>query len=99
MMDTLMTAHKRSSLHRDEILASAQCGCFFCMRVYPPEAIGDWTDFPSDTPDDEVNTLGQTALCPACGIDSVIGDGSGFPAADTAFLRKMRERWFWPVEE
>jgi hypothetical protein len=35
----------------------------------------------------------QTALCPTCGIDSVIGDESGFPITDH-FLEAMEARWF-----
>lgn len=31
---------------------------------------------------------GETALCPRCGIDSVIGDGAGF-AVDRALLVEM----------
>jgi hypothetical protein len=36
---------------------------------------------------------GQTALCPSCGIDSVIGDASGFPITEE-FLAAMESRWF-----
>jgi hypothetical protein len=35
----------------------------------------------------------QTALCPNCGIDSVIGDNSGVKITER-FLRKMRNAWF-----
>ena len=33
------------------------------------------------------------ALCPSCGIDSVIGDASGFPITEE-FLVAMEARWF-----
>jgi len=33
-------------------------------------------------------------MCPECGIDSVIGDASGFPIADEAFLKRMHSIWF-----
>lgn len=36
---------------------------------------------------------GETALCPKCGIDSVIGDGSGF-AVDQSMLVEMNALWF-----
>jgi hypothetical protein len=77
-------AHQHSSQHRDEILASAQCGCFHCCAAFPPEQIVEWTD------DD------GTAVCPRCGIDSVIGDRSGFPVS-RAFLSSMRAHWFGEV--
>ena len=75
-------AHKHSSNHRDELQRSRQCGCFFCLSIYPPGRIEDWTD--EET----------TALCPNCGIDSVIGSASGFPV-ETEFLGQMRRIWFW----
>lgn len=36
---------------------------------------------------------GETALCLGCGIDSVIGDGSGF-AVDQELLAEMNALWF-----
>src|SRR5262245_37274288 len=35
----------------------------------------------------------QTAVCPECGIDSVIGNASGFEITE-AFLEEMRAAWF-----
>ncbi len=35
----------------------------------------------------------QTAICPRCGIDSVIGDKSGFALTPT-FLAEMKKAWF-----
>lgn len=77
----LVAAHAHSSDHRVQVLASKACGCFYCRRTFSPEEIGEWID------DD------QTALCPKCGIDSVIGDRSGYQLSDE-FLRAMRARWF-----
>jgi hypothetical protein len=34
-----------------------------------------------------------TAICPHCGVDSIIGDASGFPI-ETEFLEKMEAYWF-----
>ena len=39
----------------------------------------------------------QIAICPKCGIYSVIGDVSGFPIEPT-FLSVMRDFWFSPSE-
>jgi len=82
-------AHRHCSGHRSEILASRSCGCFYCLSIFSPEQIAIWIDWPDD--DDERE--GQTALCPECGIDSVIGDRSGFPITRT-FFGQMRECWF-----
>jgi ribosomal protein S18 acetylase RimI-like enzyme len=34
-----------------------------------------------------------TAVCPYCGIDSAIGDNSGYPII-VEFLKKMHQHWF-----
>jgi hypothetical protein len=88
--DTLpwMAAHLRSAAHRAEITASTHCGCFYCKSTFAPSEIVDWTDT-------DESGVGQTALCPRCGIDSVIGDNSGFPiTAD--LLATMHQAWFQP---
>jgi hypothetical protein len=80
--------HKHSSNHREEIVASTACGCFYCLRIFAPNEIQDWVD-PADDNDDE----GTTALCPFCGIDAVIADCSGFPVT-LEFLTEMHKYWF-----
>ncbi len=79
--DPIIAAHKHCTQHRDEILASEMCGCFYCLEIYPPSEILDWID------DD------QCALCAKCGIDSVIGSASKFPITRD-FLEDMHEYWF-----
>jgi hypothetical protein len=74
-------AHIHASAHRGELAASAACGCYFCFRIFKYATIVRWTDG------------NQTALCPHCGIDAVLGDASGFPVVDT-FLRQMHRYWF-----
>jgi hypothetical protein len=74
-------AHKHCSLHRDELGKSEQCGCFYCMAIFLASEIVEWID------DD------QTAICPHCGIDAVIGSASGYPVS-TEFLDRMYSRWF-----
>ena len=82
----LKLAHKHCKKNREEVLGSYICGCFFCLNDFYPEEITTWWD-------DDVQGVGQTAVCPKCGIDSVIGSGSGFPI-DQEFLGKMKEYWF-----
>ena len=79
-------AHKHSIRHRGEVLASTICGCFYCTAMFPPVAVKDWIDQDADG-------VGQTALCPQCGIDSVIGDRSGF-LTGPEFLTEMKKYWF-----
>lgn len=78
-------AHTHSSDHRAELFQSELCGCFHCAETFPADAIAEWTD--------AVDGVGVTALCPECGIDSVIGSASGYPI-ERWFLLQMRARWF-----
>jgi hypothetical protein len=81
----VLGAHAWSIDHRPELLSSARCGCFHCLATYSAEAIEDWVDI--------VDGVGVTALCPSCGIDSVIGSASGYPI-EAWFLARMRAHWF-----
>ena len=81
-----ISAHPHSSSHRNELLASDVCGCFYCLEIYSPAEITEWVD-----EDDE--GIGRTALCAKCGIDSVIGSSSGYPMTNE-FLKQMQDYWF-----
>ena len=78
-------AHKKSSRHRDEIFKSFKCGCFYCLQNFQANEISIWID--------ECNGIGQTAVCPKCGVDSVISSASGYPITED-FLKKMKDCWF-----
>lgn len=82
----VQAAHTHSSRHRAAVMLSTLCGCFYCCSSFPPTEIREWVDA------DEAGD-GQTALCPRCGIDSVIGDRSGFPVS-AEFLATMKAHWF-----
>ena len=92
-MQDVVDAQERSSNHRAEILSSEICGCFHCLATFKPGAIEEWVDWPPDTPDGQENALGTTAMCPICGIDSVIGAASGYPMTNE-FLVRMQKHWF-----
>jgi hypothetical protein len=76
-----IAAHKHASKHRVEIDASTRCACFFCFRTFPRAAIKAWID------------AEQTALCPSCGVDSVIGSAANV-RLDDGFLRGMHAHFF-----
>lgn len=77
----LLIAHD-SSIHNRALLEKAQtCGCFHCQRIFVPGEIVSLCDG------------GDTALCPYCGIDSVLADGPGCEVTGD-FLKKMHDRWF-----
>jgi len=69
--------HKQSSYHRDKLERNDVCSCFYCCKQSDPSDIKEWCDG------------GETALCPRCGIDSVIpGD------IKLEVLKEMYEYWF-----
>lgn len=70
------------SVHNRQSLTTDQtCGCFFCLRIFDAKEI-DWPDDADDT-----------AMCPYCGIDAVIGERPGVPITPR-FLKDMRAYWF-----
>lgn len=79
-------AHTHSANHREEVLSSTRCGCFYCLAMFPPSDIVEWID-------EDERGIGQTAMCPRCGIDSVIGDASGHEIA-REWLSTMKYYWF-----
>jgi len=70
------------TFHKDELLNDKACGCFYCLKIYSPKDIIEWCD-----------EDGDTALCPHCGIDSVIGESSGYPIT-REFLQEMHNCYF-----
>lgn len=82
----VLEAHKYSSNNKAQLENDELCGCFYCLEIFDPKEIKDW-----------VGDTDGTALCPYCGIDSVIGANAGFPINEE-FLAKMREYWFGGLE-
>jgi hypothetical protein len=89
----VVEAHTHGSRHGEEMARSAQAGCFYCCAVFSPSEISDWLDEAAGDLSGAVASE-STALCPRCGIDSVIGDASGFPVTDPQFLKDMNRFWF-----
>jgi hypothetical protein len=86
--DDIVAAHKYCANHKTKLLKDKKCGCFHCMKIFSPSEITDWIEDDTD----------QTAICPHCGIDAIIGESSGFPITKE-FLEKMYEHWFFIVRE
>lgn len=74
-------AHSHSFQNREGIEKGSLCGCFFCLDIFSPKDIKKWV------------RKDDTALCPKCHIDSVIGDESGHPITKE-FLWRMQQVWF-----
>jgi len=71
-------ACRASRRNRAKVQAAKECGCYFCLRSFPSTDVVDWADL------DEM-----TALCPHCGIDSVLPS-----VTDKEALIAANERWF-----
>ena len=83
----LNQAHEMCSNHKPELELDHLCGCFYCRKIFHPSEITEW--LVEKTPIDR----SDTALCPYCGVASVIGESSGYPITEE-FLLAMYERWF-----
>ena len=73
--------HAYSSHNKDLIAVSMKCYCFYCKEVVDAYEITDYAD------------NGQTAICPRCGIDSIIPD-SIEEGVDNSTISDMNEYWF-----
>lgn len=79
----LKKAHQASFKNKESILRSKMCGCFSCKKIFPASE----AEFMAESDGQE------TAWCPYCDIDAVLGDASGFPITDE-FLEEMNDAWF-----
>jgi len=80
----LRHAHKRTFRNEQTLSASTDAGCFYCCETYPASQVTDWVS---------ERQGGRTAICPRCGIDSVLGSSAGIPLTPE-FLRAMEQYWF-----
>ncbi len=74
---------KHSKNNKTEIEKSEKCGCYHCKKIFKSSEVKEWVKDKS----------GDTAKCPHCLIDSVIGDASGYLITEE-LLNKMNKKWF-----
>lgn len=75
-VEQLEELHKTCFQNRQDLAGAEQCGCFCCLAVFDFRQIVKWCD------------LNKTALCPDCGIDSVLATN------DIAVLQQMNTHYF-----
>ncbi len=80
----LQNAHDHAFRNRDEVEQSSTARCFFCLASFTPAEIKTWVPESGG---------GETAVCPQCSIDSVIGSASGVDMSD-GFFEEMSRYWF-----
>ena len=78
----LTIAHLGCTSNRNELESSRLCACFHCLETFIHKEISEWIN----------DKDGETAICPRCGIDSVLS--SRLPIDDKAFLSAMNRMWF-----
>lgn len=57
--------HQYSISNKQNVLSSHKCGCFFCKKIFDSHLISEHYINDKD---------GETAICPFCGVDSVLPD-------------------------
>lgn len=92
-MNELLAAYRYTTNNHAQIAASTVCGCCNCVAVFRPDDIVGWTGLEVHNMDDPQAIGQQTAMCPRCGSEAVLGDGCGFPI-NANFLARMNEAWF-----
>jgi hypothetical protein len=89
--------HTKSTLNRHAIESSDKVGCFCCERIWDPLEfpIKEWVDDkPTSSRNPKAGLHGNaTALCPFCGIDSVIAKLS-VGEITHYMLGKLEHYWF-----
>lgn len=81
LLRQVKNAHACCSHNKDNLKKVNKCGCFYCLKIFDPKLIVDWCDN---------NT---TAICPFCGIDSIIYENKFYPL-NKKFLEAMKKEWF-----
>ncbi len=82
--DTLARAHRSSYRNRRALEGSPRAACFGCLSEVQTARITEYVD------------EGQTALCPHCGLDTVL-PMSESDSLDSALLAALNARYLGPV--
>ena len=75
--------HQYSLSNKESVLSSRTCGCFFCQEIFESHLISEHYIH-------DIN--GETALCPFCGVDSILPDHKVDLSTD--LLEEMYKVWF-----
>ena len=83
MSQSTYELHSKSFKNFDAVSHSKQCGCFYCKKIFDASEV---VEFVTERDGQ------QTAICPYCGIDSVIQDANAEITSEV--LDKMHSEWF-----
>ena len=77
--------HALSFENEELVKKSNYCGCFYCGKIFKSSEVIDWC----------IDNNARTAVCPYCGIDSVLQESlDGSYILDSDLLFNMNQRWF-----
>lgn len=83
----LYNAKQHSIGNWNDLSTSTICGCYHCKKIFLSNSIYDWIGIDGRSMDH------ATALCPFCGMNSVIAESASYPLK-TDFLESMYHYWF-----
>jgi len=69
--------------NRKEIEQSEKCGCASCVRIFDASEVEKYVK----------DRQGDTAICPYCMVDAVIGDACGEELTEK-MLDELNREWF-----
>lgn len=92
-MNELLEAHGHTTGNRAELEASGICGCCYCLDIFSPDEVTTFTGADISAFDNPDATFVETAVCPRCGSEALLGDKSGY-AITPQFLGRMHQAWF-----
>ena len=84
--EELHEIHTHSTANREEVEASSRCACFYCQEVFRATEVKDYIVEPS-------MDYRETALCPRCGADTILGDAAGIPFYKE-LIEKLHRHYF-----
>lgn len=71
-------ASDNAIFNKPTLLKSKIASCYCCLETFPVTEITEYVDMDDDT-----------ALCPMCGIDAVLGDATNLPICDIEYLKAI----------
>lgn len=77
----LKKLHQYCTNNKKLISKANKCYCFFCMKEMKSEEIVDYL------------SVEETAICPYCGIDSIIPDSIN-DEVNITIIKEMNKYWF-----
>lgn len=80
-MKKLEDAVNYSTYNKNQFKNNCLCGCYHCLEIFQSKEIRNWIDNQ------------ETALCPYCGIDSILTIDSGYDINEES-LKELHNHWY-----